>query len=107
MMAGNTQHMFQYLAGQIADSPEMQKVIKTAREHGEEVPRELAEALKNMYGLELIEKNGGKAAGSVSKKTSYVLAGENAGSKLTKAQDLGIPVLSETEFLQMIQPETA
>ena len=58
MMAGNLDYMFQYLAGQIADSPEMQKVIKTAREHGEEVPRELAEALKNMYGLELIEKNG-------------------------------------------------
>ena len=58
MMAGNLDYMFQYLAGQIADSPEMQKVIKTARENGEEVPQELAEALKNMYGLELIEKNG-------------------------------------------------
>lgn len=52
---------------------------------------------------ELIEKNGGKAAGSVSRKTSYVLAGENAGSKLTKAQNLGIPVIDEAEFLKMIQ----
>ena len=52
---------------------------------------------------ELIVKNGGKASGSVSKKTTMVLAGEAAGSKLTKAQDLGIRVIDESEFLEMIK----
>ena len=52
---------------------------------------------------ELIVKNGGKASGSVSKKTSLVLAGEAAGSKLTKAQDLGIKVITEAEFLEMLK----
>ncbi len=51
---------------------------------------------------ELIEKYGGKASGSVSKKTDYVLAGEAAGSKLTKAQELGIPVLNEEEFKTLL-----
>ncbi len=51
---------------------------------------------------ELIVKNGGKASGSVSKKTSMVLAGEAAGSKLTKAQDLGIKIIDEAEFLSML-----
>ncbi len=50
----------------------------------------------------LIEAHGGKAAGSVSKKTDYVLAGEAAGSKLVKAQELGITIIDETEFLQLI-----
>lgn len=50
----------------------------------------------------LIQAHGGKAAGSVSKKTDYLLAGEAAGSKLTKAQELGIPVLTEEEFMQLL-----
>lgn len=50
----------------------------------------------------LIEAHGGKAAGSVSKKTDYVLAGEAAGSKLIKAQELGITIIDEAEFLQLI-----
>ena len=51
---------------------------------------------------ELIEKNGGKVSGSVSKKTNYVVAGEEAGSKLTKATELGIPVLSEQDLMDML-----
>ena len=51
----------------------------------------------------IIEERGGKASGSVSKKTSYVVAGANAGSKLTKANQLGIPVLTEQEFLDMVK----
>lgn len=51
----------------------------------------------------LIEKFGGKTSGTVSKKTTYVLAGEEAGSKLTKAQNLGVTILSEAEFEQMLR----
>ena len=51
---------------------------------------------------DIIESFGGKVSGSVSKKTSYVLAGEEAGSKLTKAQELGVAIISEQEFKNMI-----
>lgn len=59
--------------------------------------------LKRDQAKEMIEKRGGKCSGSVSKKTSYVVAGEEAGSKLTKANELGIPVLTEEQFLKMIE----
>ena len=61
------------------------------------------ETLSREQANALIANHGGKAASSVSKKTSYVLAGENAGSKLEKAQQLGIQVLSEQEFLNMLK----
>ena len=52
---------------------------------------------------DLIERLGGKTSGTVSKKTSYVLAGEEAGSKLTKAENLGIKIISEKEFEEMVK----
>ena len=63
------------------------------------------ETLSRSEAEALIVRNGGKASGSVSKKTSYVVAGAAAGSKLTKAQSLGVPVLTEEEFLAMLRNE--
>ena len=59
--------------------------------------------LKREEAKEMIEAAGGKVSGSVSKKTNYVVAGEAAGSKLTKAGDLGIPVLTEEQLLSLLQ----
>ena len=52
---------------------------------------------------DIIEKFGGKSSGSVSKKTTYVLSGEDAGSKLTKAQELGVQIITEEQFKEMIK----
>ena len=60
--------------------------------------------LKREDAKEMIEAAGGKVSGSVSKKTDYVVAGEEAGSKLTKAQELDVPVLDETGLLKLLNP---
>ena len=73
---------------------QLQELIDKIKKDGVEVAESEAKAI--------IEGFGGKVAGSVSKKTSIVVAGENAGSKLTKAQDLGITVIDEQKFAEMI-----
>lgn len=91
----------------------LQQANVNMRWHGEEKTTKLAgktivvtgtlPTLSRSEAEALVAKNGGKASGSVSKKTSMVLAGEAAGSKLTKAQTLGVQVITEEEFLQMIE----
>ena len=61
------------------------------------------ESITRKEGKEIVEARGGRVAGSVSAKTDYIVAGENAGSKLKKAEKLGIPVLTESEFMDLIK----
>lgn len=111
----------QYIAEWFAD-PQSQHLIGRLREAGVNFQCSLPKADTTLEGQtfvltgalslftreqasEQIEQLGGKVSGSVSKKTSYVVAGENAGSKLKKANELGIPVLSEADFLQLLGRE--
>lgn len=78
---------------------------ETASNHLEGLTFVLTGTLPNLKRDEaaaLIEQHGGKVTGSVSKKTSFIVAGTDAGSKLTKAQDLGIPILGEDDLLSMV-----
>jgi DNA ligase (NAD+) len=56
-----------------------------------------------MDAKEMIEQNGGRVTGSISKKTGYLVVGDNPGSKLSKAQDLGVPVLDEAGLQNLIK----
>ncbi len=99
--------------------PHRIKLIERLREHGVNMTYDSGKVADDLAGKtfvltgtlptmtrdqakSLIESHGGKCSGSVSKKTTYVVAGEEAGSKLTKAQELGITVLSEHELLELI-----
>ena len=86
--------------GNIGAKERVQAVVDKAKEYN--VPIRVG---VNSGSLEkhLIEKYGGKVSGSVSKKTDYVLAGENAGSKLDKANELGITVIDEAQLYQMLE----
>lgn len=101
-------------------NPQSQHLIETLRAAGVNFESHQAEAGDKFSGMTFvltgtleqftrnqakarIEENGGKVAGSVSQKTSYVVAGAAAGSKLTKAESLGVPVLTEGEFLALLE----
>ncbi len=106
---------------QFFDTPEFAHIVDALIKHGLQTEQEVKKTDSNLFegqtfvltgtlptlsrneAAEIIDKNGGKVSSSVSKNTSYVLAGEAAGSKLEKAQKLGINVINEVDFFQILK----
>jgi DNA ligase (NAD+) len=83
--------------------PAMEKKSDSSKLNGETfVLTGTLPTLKRSEASKLIEDAGGKTSSSVSKKTNYVVAGEEAGSKLTKAQNLGVTIITEEQLLEML-----
>ena len=104
----NTDKVLANIESSKANSPERLLAGLGIRNVGRRTAQQLMRVFPSLpdlakaTGEELITKNGGKASGSVSKETAYLGAGEAAGAKLTKAQALGVPVITEEELLAMI-----
>ena len=115
-----TQHRHQHIIVEAFGNEDMKKLIMRFKDYGLKMNYDKVgggdkfngltfvltgtlPTLKREEAKEMIENLGGKCSGSVSKKTSYVVAGEAAGSKLTKANELGIKVIDEASLLEMIK----
>lgn len=103
--AGNLRLVSALLEAGVAPEPPEQAAAGGAFEGMTVVVTGTLESMSRAQAEEAIRRAGGRSAGSVSKKTGLVVAGESAGSKLQKAQSLGIPVIAEAEFLQKLRGE--
>jgi len=101
--AGISAQVDALLAAGVTPQPEETQIVQSPITGKTVVVTGTLQQMTRQEAEQTIQRLGGRAAGSVSKKTDYVLAGENAGSKLTKAQQLGVPVIDEGTFLTWLK----
>ncbi len=100
--------MFREEALDLLEHLEIEKVVRESTAHSQIAGKTFVITgtlphLSRDEARALIERHGGKVSGSVSKNTNFLLAGNEAGSKLKKAQDLGIPILDESQLKQLLE----